>query len=42
MKKKYKVVPLRKKRPIYEVKIELTEKKAICTCHMFGFIGILL
>ena len=35
MKKIYKVVPLRKKSPIYEVKIELTEKKAICTSYVW-------
>lgn len=41
MKKIYKVVPHGKESPIYEVSLETTEKKAICTCHMFEFIGIL-
>jgi hypothetical protein len=41
VKKIYKVLPHGKERPIYEVSLENTEKKAICRCHMFEFIGIL-
>ena len=41
VKKINKVLPHGKERPIYEVSLENTEKKAICTCHMFEFIGIL-
>ena len=40
-KKIYKVAPHGKESPIYEMLFEIFEKKAICTCHMFEFVGIL-
>ena len=40
-KKIYKVAPHGKESPIYEVLFEISEKKAICACHMFEFVGIL-
>ena len=41
VKKIYKVAPHGKESPIYEVLFEISEKKAICTCHLFEFVGIL-
>ena len=41
VKKIYKVAPHGKESPIYEMLFEIFEKKAICTCHMFEFVGIL-
>lgn len=40
-KKIYRVATYGRESPIYEVTLELFEKKATCTCHMFEFVGIL-
>ena len=41
MKKIYKVVAHGKVSPFYEVSLDIVETKAICTCHMFEFVGII-
>ncbi|XP_042944838.1 protein FAR1-RELATED SEQUENCE 5-like [Carya illinoinensis] len=38
--KMYAVAPNGKEKPIYYVTLESGEMKAICTCHMFEFLGI--
>ncbi|KAG6644800.1 hypothetical protein CIPAW_08G077800 [Carya illinoinensis] len=37
----YRVTPNDKEKPIYHVTLESGEAKAICTCHIFKFVGIL-
>ncbi|KAG6702816.1 hypothetical protein I3842_07G055100 [Carya illinoinensis] len=37
----YEVTPNGKEQPIYHVTLESGDAKAICTCHMFEFVGIL-
>ncbi|KAG6734805.1 hypothetical protein I3842_01G288500, partial [Carya illinoinensis] len=37
----YGVTPNGKEQPIYHVTLESGDAKAICTCHMFEFVGIL-
>ncbi|KAG6702791.1 hypothetical protein I3842_07G052900 [Carya illinoinensis] len=37
----YVVTPNGKEQPIYHVTLESGDAKAICTCHMFEFVGIL-
>ncbi|XP_050281816.1 protein FAR1-RELATED SEQUENCE 5-like [Quercus robur] len=41
VKKIYKVVAHGKESPFYEVSLDTVETKAICTCHMFEFVGII-
>ena len=41
VKKIYKVVAHGKESPFYEVSLDIVETKAICTCHMFEFVGII-
>ena len=37
----YRVMPYRKETPAYEVAFTKTNNKALCSCHMFEFVGIL-
>lgn len=39
--KTYRVLPNGKQEPMYEVLFDACEKKAICSCHMFEFVGII-
>lgn len=39
--KTYKVLSKGKERPMYEVVFDGGDNKAICSCHMFEFVGIL-
>ena len=41
MKKIYKVVAHGRESPFYEVSLDIVETKAICTCHMLEFVGII-
>ena len=41
VKKIYKVVAHGKESPFYEVSLDIVETKAICTCPMFEFVGII-
>ncbi|KAL4634198.1 hypothetical protein ACB092_04G181900 [Castanea dentata] len=41
VKKIYKVVAHGRESPFYEVSLDIVETKAICTCHMFEFVGII-
>ena len=41
MKKIYKVVAYGKESSFYKVSLDTVETKAICTCHMFEFVGII-
>ena len=41
VKKIYKVVAHKKESPFYEVSLDIAEIKAICTCHVFEFVGII-
>ena len=40
-KKIYKVTPHGKESPMYQVSLDVSDNKAICTCHKFEFMGIL-
>ena len=41
VKKIYKVIAHGKESPFYEVSLDIVETKAICTCPMFEFVGII-
>ncbi|KAL7116770.1 hypothetical protein ACP275_03G026100 [Erythranthe tilingii] len=41
VKKCYRVMLMGKEKPVYEVVLDPIEKNAICSCHMFEFVGIL-
>ncbi|KAK7816826.1 protein far1-related sequence 5 [Quercus suber] len=41
VKKIYNVVVHGKESPFYKVSLDIVETKAICTCHMFEFVGII-
>ena len=41
VKKIYKVITHGKESPFYEMSLDIVETKAICTCHMFEFVGII-
>ena len=41
MKKIYKVVAHGRESPFYEVSFDIVDTKAICTCHMLEFVGII-
>ena len=37
----YKVTPYGKESPMYQMTLDVSNNKAICTCHKFEFMGIL-